>query len=78
MGIRPLRAFQSFRHTFRKPLSRRWQSSAQESAQAQAKPETNNPFSWNSPVGPKTVHFWYVFQSPLVNSYQPVNDDRKY
>jgi hypothetical protein len=66
MGLRPLRtAFQPLRSTLRKPVTRRWQSSTPESAPAAApKAESNNPFSWNSPVGPKTVHFWYVAPLP--------------
>jgi len=56
-GFRPLRAFHSFRTTFRQSFSRRWQTTASDSATAPVK-ENRNPFDWNSPVGPKTVHFW--------------------
>jgi hypothetical protein len=65
MGLRPLRtAFQPFRSVLvRKPAARRWQSSTPEPAPVAPK-ASNNPFAWNSPVGPKTVHFWYV-HNPL-------------
>jgi hypothetical protein len=61
-----------FRQTFnRQPFGKRWQSAtadpvgatAEAAAEAAAKAEKAklNPFAWNSPVGPKTVHFWYVY-----------------
>jgi hypothetical protein len=57
-------AFQPFRNAFRQSFGRRWQSATAEAAPAaKAEKEKLNPFSWNSPVGPKTVHFWYAFHS---------------
>jgi len=47
--------FAGFRTAFRRTFNRRWQSST--TAEQPVK-ENSNPFSWNSPVGPKTVHFW--------------------
>ncbi len=55
-----LRLFQLSRATktpFRKPLGRRYQA-----VDAAPTPHTQSMFQrlWNSPVGVKTVHFWYV------------------
>jgi hypothetical protein len=75
-GLRPVASLQPFRATFKHNAQqrnftqhfrqkfgkggRRWQSTtAGEGAQG-AKKENRNPFDLNSPVGPKTVHFWYV------------------
>lgn len=58
--------FQTFRNTFRQTLGRRWQSVTADATQtvdnaaAKVQKEKLNPFAWNSPVGPKTVHFWFV------------------
>lgn len=43
-----------FRQSIRTPLQRRWQTVAAETAPQQ----TAMQRLWNSPVGPKTVHFW--------------------
>lgn len=66
-GFRPVRAFAPFRTTFRQTFSKRWESTIPGEATAEAAKETLkkekaklNPFAWDSPVGPKTVHFWYV------------------
>ncbi|KAF2404378.1 UPF0041 domain protein [Trichodelitschia bisporula] len=53
VGLRLLRATQSFRATFRQPFQRRIQTDAAPEA-AQSKLAA----LWASPVGPKTVHFW--------------------
>jgi hypothetical protein len=56
-GFRSFRnAFAGFRAANRNGFSsfgRRYQDAA-----AAAEKEKLNPFAWNSPVGPKTVHFW--------------------
>ena len=54
MSFRPgSRIFSAFRPFFRQPLLKRNQSTA-------APEESGFQKLWNSPVGPKTVHFWYV------------------
>jgi hypothetical protein len=56
MSARPsYRLFQASRTFFRQPLRRRINTAAQPEA------PTQGGFAkvWNSPVGPKTVHFWY-------------------
>ncbi|KAF2669074.1 UPF0041-domain-containing protein [Microthyrium microscopicum] len=57
-GLRSFRAaFQNFRTANRQTVGRRWQTTAE--APPPPPPKENlNPLSWNSPVGPKTVHFW--------------------
>lgn len=59
MSFRPgSRIFNNFRPFFRQPLLRRRVGTA-------AAPGEQSGFAklWNSPVGPKTVHFWYVYIS---------------
>ena len=58
MSSRPsYRLFQASRNLFRQPLlRRRIQTAAPSEAQAN---QSGFAKLWNSPVGPKTVHFWY-------------------
>jgi hypothetical protein len=73
-GLRPVANLQPFRATFKQNFQRnfsqnfrqqfkqggkRWQDTTAGAGAQGAKKESSNPFSWNSPVGPKTVHFWY-------------------
>jgi hypothetical protein len=64
MSFRPgSRIFNTFRSTFSQPLLRR-------RAGTSAAPEQSGLTKlWNSPIGPKTVHFWYVANSPLRADY---------
>lgn len=56
MSFRPAsRIFTTFRPVFRQPLLRR----RVQTAASPAEPAGFAKF-WNSPVGPKTVHFWYA------------------
>lgn len=56
MSFRPgARLFTSFRPLFRQPLHRRRVGTS-----AAAGEQTGFAKFWNSSVGPKTVHFWYV------------------
>ncbi|KAF2499407.1 UPF0041-domain-containing protein [Lophium mytilinum] len=56
MSARPsYRLFQASRTFFRQPLLRRRINTA---AQPEAPAQTGFAKVWNSPVGPKTVHFW--------------------
>jgi hypothetical protein len=58
MSFRPgSRVFSAFRTNFRQHYARRHASTAG------AEPAGFARF-WNSPVGPKTVHFWCVLLSP--------------
>lgn len=63
LGLRLLqaRAYQPLRMSFRQPLQRRLQSTV---AETKIEPPSQSAVQklWNSPVGPKTVHFWYVIQ----------------
>lgn len=58
MSSRPsYRLFQASRNLFRQPLlRRRIQTAAPSETQAN---QSGFAKLWNSPVGPKTVHFWY-------------------
>ncbi|KAF2178703.1 UPF0041-domain-containing protein [Zopfia rhizophila CBS 207.26] len=56
MSYRPAsRLFTTFRPIFRQPLLRR---RVQTAAPNQAEAQSGFAKLWNSPVGPKTVHFW--------------------
>jgi len=60
-GLRALRQQPAFRSSLQTNLrftQRRWQTSAAADAAAPVKEETTLGKFWNSPVGPKTVHFW--------------------
>lgn len=57
MSFRPgSRIFSAFRPFFRQPLHRRGVNTA---AGAEEAGQSKFGKFWNSPVGPKTVHFWY-------------------
>jgi hypothetical protein len=64
MSFRPgARIFSSFRPLFRQPLLRRRVGTS-------AAPEEGGFAKfWSSPVGPKTVHFWYVCSSSSAPLY---------
>ena len=52
-------AFRSRQQQIRQSLNRRWQSTEAPAAAAAAAPEQAGFAKfWNSPIGPKTVHFW--------------------
>ncbi|KAF2430322.1 UPF0041-domain-containing protein [Tothia fuscella] len=57
-GLRLLQArtFQTIRTTFRQPFQRRIQTATE--AKIEAPTQSQLAKLWNSPVGPKTVHFW--------------------
>jgi len=58
MSFRPgSRIFSSFRPFFQRANARRHASTAG------AEPAGFQKF-WNSPIGPKTVHFWYAASTP--------------
>lgn len=49
---------QTLRNQFRQSFQRRWQSTAE--APVDTTGQSGFQKFYNSPVGPKTVHFWYV------------------
>jgi len=59
LGLRFLRASQTLRTQFRQPIQRRMQTTTADAAAASEHPAQSNFSKFiNSPVGPKTVHFW--------------------
>ena len=63
-----LRASQALRQNFRMAAQRRYQSTVAEGA---AKEETAFSKFFNSPVGPKTVHFWAPIMKVHPQTYSP-------
>jgi len=58
-GLRATQALrQPLRQNLRSPVQRRYQSTAEAAAQDAAKEQSGFSKFFNSPVGPKTVHFW--------------------
>jgi len=57
-GLRLLRATQPIRASFRQPFRRRIETAAETAAPKVEPAQTGFQRIWNSPVGPKTVHFW--------------------
>lgn len=59
---------------FRQTSQRRFQSTA---AEANGAPQSGFAKFWNSPVGPKTVHFWCVSLSPCFHRVRCSNKPTK-
>lgn len=71
-GLRATQALrQPLRQNIRSTVQRRYQSTAEQVAQDAAKEETAFSKFFNSPVGPKTVHFWAPIMKVCLTSRSP-------
>lgn len=69
-GLRATQALrQPLRQNLRSAAQRRYQSTAEQVAQDATKEETAFQKFFNSPIGPKTVHFWAPIMKVYTNQH---------